>query len=372
MGRPHDDQVAEQQAATQRLLAEVGCDPVWEAPYVGPESGFRNKAKMVVAGTVEAPTLGILDPEGRGVDLRGCGLHDPVLREALPVLAAFVTRAGLTPYDVAQRRGELKHVLATVSPDGELMVRWVLRSTESLLRIRKHLGWLREQLPALRVASVNLQPAPAALLEGAEEVLVSEQSALAMRLDTPLGPLDLRLRPQGFFQTNSVVAAALYATAADWIGALAPRRVVDLYCGVGGFALSAALAGVPEVVGVEVSTEAVAAARQAAAAGGLDPRVRFAVGDAAAYAVEPGAAGVPDLVVVNPPRRGIGPDLAAALEASTVPHLLYSSCHPGSLARDLAAMASLVPARAQLFDMFPQTAHHEVLVLASRGGALPQ
>ncbi len=365
MGRAHETQVAEQQTSTARLLREAGSDPVWVAPFLGPESGFRNKAKMVVAGTVEAPTLGILDPEGRGIDLRGCGLHEPALRAALPALAAFVTRAGLEPYDVASRRGELKHVLTTVSPDGELMVRWVLRSTEPVLRIRKHLRWLHEQLPALRVVSVNLQPLPAALLEGPEEVLLTDRDVLAMRLPTPQGPLDLRLRPQGFFQTNSVVAAELYATAGAWIGDLAPTRVVDLYCGVGGFALAAALAGVPDVLGIEVSAEAVGAAQQSSSA------VRFVVGDATAYAV--GAeASVPDLVVVNPPRRGIGPDLAAALEASAVPHVLYSSCHPGSLARDLAAMPSLVAVRARFFDMFPQTPHHEVLVLASRGAALGQ
>jgi 23S rRNA (uracil747-C5)-methyltransferase len=75
---------------------------------------------------------------------------------------------------------------------------------------------------------------------------------------------------------------------------------------------------------------------------------------------------VADLVVVNPPRRGIGPDLAGALEAAGPAYLLYSSCNPATLGRDLAAMPSLVPVRARVFDMFPQTAHQEVLVLCER------
>ena len=82
------------------------------------------------------------------------------------MIADFVTRARLTPYAVPERRGELKHVLATVSPDGELMVRLVLRSSEAVPRVRKHLPWLVEALPGLRVLSVNLQPAHAAVLEG--------------------------------------------------------------------------------------------------------------------------------------------------------------------------------------------------------------
>jgi len=73
-------------------------------------------------------------------------------------------------------------------------------------------------------------------------------------------------------------------------------------------------------------------------------------------------------VVVNPPRRGIGAPLAAMLEASAVRHVVYSSCNVDSLARDLAAMPSLQPVRARLFDMFPQTDHHEVLVLLERAG----
>ena len=84
--------------------------------------------------------LGIWDPVTGGVDLRDCPLHEPALVAALPTLAAFVTRAGITPYDILERRGELKHLLVTASPDGELMVRFVLRSTEAMGRIRKHLG----------------------------------------------------------------------------------------------------------------------------------------------------------------------------------------------------------------------------------------
>jgi 23S rRNA (uracil747-C5)-methyltransferase len=68
------------------------------------------------------------------------------------------------------------------------------------------------------------------------------------------------------------------------------------------------------------------------------------------------------VVIVNPPRRGIGPALAGWLESSGVPRVLYSSCHVESLARDLAAMPSLRPVRARLLDMFPQTVHGEVLV----------
>ena len=320
--------------------------------------GSATRRRWSWPATSTEPTLGILDPVGGGVDLRDCGLHAPLIQAALPVLADFVTRAALTPYDVRARRGELKHLLVTASPDGELMVRFVLRSTESLARIRKHLPGLLERLPALAAASVNLQPHHKAVLEGAEEIALTERETLPMRVNG----LVLHLRPQSFFQTNTDVAAALYRQGREWVEEAAPRTVWDLYCGVGGFALHVAAPG-REVVGVETSAEAVASATLTATESGLDG-VRFLADDATAYALA--APTVPDLVVVNPPRRGIGPDLAGWLETSGVGHVVYSSCNAVSLARDLAAMPSLRPVRARVLDMFPQTAHYEVIVLLER------
>ena len=141
-----------------------------------------------------------------------------------------------------------------------------------------------------------------------------------------------------------------------------PASVWDLYCGVGGFALHVAEPS-REVVGIETSVEAVASARLSAQEAGLD-RVTFEAGDATAFALA--AERAPDLVVVNPPRRGLGEDLSRWLEGSSARHVVYSSCHAGSLARDLALMPSLRPRQAQVLDMFPQTAHYEVLTLLER------
>lgn len=363
--QPYVAQLAGKQALVEQALASVaGRDQMaWSEPAASRESRFRNKAKLVVSGTVVAPTLGILDPAGAGVDLRSCGLHEQVITAALGPLAGLVTRAGLTPYDVPARRGELKHLLITASPDDELMVRFVLRTEEALPRLRKHMGWLREQLPQLRVVTANLQPEHKAVLEGPREIVLG-QSVLGLpetgeTLPMRLAGMELLLRPQSFFQTNTAVAEQLYEQARAWVEEAQPRSLWDLYCGVGGFALACAAPG-REVLGVEQSEAAVAGARTAATRSGA--AAEFAVGDAAAYVRERPA---PDLVVVNPPRRGIG-ELAVWLEASGVERVLYSSCNVESLVRDLTLMPSLRPVRARLFDMFPQTRHHEVLVLLER------
>jgi 23S rRNA (uracil747-C5)-methyltransferase len=355
--RAYADQLADKQRLVEDLLAtHEGLG--WQPPVASAQLGIRNKAKMVVSGTADDPTLGILNPAGAGVDLRDCPLHTPGIQAALPELAAFVTRAALTPYDVAARRGELKYLLVTESPDHELMVRFVLRSQEPVARIRKHLPALLERLPEIAVVSVNLQPEHKAVLEGEREIVLTDQESLRMAVDG----FTLHLRPQSFFQTNTAMAVELYRLARSWVDEVAPRTVWDLYCGVGGFALSLAGPG-REIVGIEISREAVASAEQTRDELGSSG-VRFEAGDATAYAVRSDPP--PDLVVVNPPRRGIGSELAGWLADSGVRHVLYSSCNAQTLARDLEAMPALRPVRGRLLDMFPNTGHYEVLVLLER------
>ncbi|MBF4571478.1 23S rRNA (uracil(747)-C(5))-methyltransferase RlmC [Herbiconiux sp. VKM Ac-1786] len=383
LDQSYADQLAGKERRSRGLLAAFPAAE-WLPAAASAQEGFRNKAKMVVGGTVEAPTLGILDERRRGVDLSRCPLCSGGILAAMPALTAFVSAARLEPYDVPARRGELKYVLVTESPDGELMVRFVVRDEQVLPRIRRELPALQRALPTAVVVSVNLQPEHKAIVEGEREIVLTDRETLPMRL----GAVTLSLRPQSFFQTNTAIAIELYAQARAWIDEVDPASLWDLYCGVGGFALHAAvpsrrslLAGATDarpaptapstsatdrprdVVGIEVSPEAVVAARETAAALGLD-RVRFEAADATAFALA--ATEPPELVLVNPPRRGIGAELAGWLEGSGVRHVVYSSCNPVTLASDLAAMPSFTVRRARLFDMFPNTAHVEVITLLER------
>ncbi|GGK99269.1 23S rRNA (uracil747-C5)-methyltransferase [Curtobacterium luteum] len=366
MGQPYADQVLDKEIRTRELLhdaVEAAGGPgavEWLPAITSPESAYRNKAKMVVGGSVQHPTVGILDHRQRGVDLRHCGICTPGIQRALPVLARFIADAGLIPYDVAARRGELKFVLVTESPDGELMVRFVLRSEGQLPRLREHLAALRSVLPEAVVVTANLLPEHKAVTEGDREVLLTEQATLPMRM----GDVTMHLRPQSFFQTNTVVAARLYEQATAWIDEVDPASMWDLYCGVGGFALHAARPG-RAVTGIETSREAVRSAGQSAREAGLTD-VRFAADDATEHALRARPDAVPELVVVNPPRRGIGVTLADWLEASSVDHVVYSSCNPVTLAKDLARMPSFRLDRVRVLDMFPQTGHLEAVTVLSR------
>ncbi|WP_421550416.1 23S rRNA (uracil(747)-C(5))-methyltransferase RlmC [Kluyvera intermedia] len=356
--QPISEQLAAKMADLQTLLADFSVAE-WCAPVSGPEQGFRNKAKMVVSGSVEKPLLGMLHRDGTPEDLTDCPLYPETFAPVFAALKPFIARAGLTPYNVARKRGELKYVLLTESQkEGGMMLRFVLRSQSKLEQLRAALPWLQAQLPQLKVITANIQPVHMAIMEGEQEIFFTEQQALAETFNG----VPLWIRPQSFFQTNPTVASSLYATARDWVRALPVNHMWDLFCGVGGFGLHCAT---PEMTltGIEIAPEAIACAKQSAAELGLE-KLHFQALDSTQFATAQGE--VPQLVLVNPPRRGIGKALCDYLSEMAPEFIVYSSCNAQSMAKDFTHLAGYQVARVQLFDMFPHTAHYEVLTLLVR------
>lgn len=332
----------------------------WCLPVSGAESGFRNKAKMVVSGSVERPLLGMLRRDGTPEDLSDCPLYPASFAPVFTKLKPFIARAGLTPYNVARRRGELKYLLITESQlDGGMMLRFVLRSENKLAQLRAALPWLQAQLPQLKVISVNIQPVHMAIMEGEQEIWLTGQQALAECFNG----VPLWIRPQSFFQTNPQVAAALYASARDWVRALPVTHMWDLFCGVGGFGLHCATPDM-KLTGIEIAPEAIACARHSAQALGLADNLSFQALDSTRFALS--QQDIPDLVLVNPPRRGTGAALCDYLSQMAPRWIVYSSCNAQTLAQDIRRLAGYRIVRVQLFDMFPHTAHYEVLTLLER------
>lgn len=358
IAQPVSQQLLAKMADLRQLLADR---PVaeWCAPVTGPASGFRNKAKMVVSGSVEKPLLGLLRQDGSAEDLSACPLYPATFSPVFARLKPFIARAGLTPYNVARRRGELKYLLLTESQlDGGMMLRFVLRSQTKLEQLRAALPWLQQQLPQLRVITANIQPVHMAIMEGEQEIFLTDQQALAEQFNN----VPLWIRPRSFFQTNPTVASALYAAARDWVRQLPVNHMWDLFCGVGGFGLHCATPQM-QLTGIEIAPEAIACARQSAAALGLN-NLHFQALDSTRFATAQGA--VPELVLVNPPRRGIGKALCDYLSAMAPQFIIYSSCNAQSMATDIAHLCDYRITRVQLFDMFPHTAHYEVLTLLTR------
>ena len=366
---PHARQIDNAQAALIDLLTPFGGTPdAWDAPVTSADAHFRAKVKMVVAGSAAAPILTLPRKPGETAttppDLVDCPLYPREVGVLLEHVRGLIRRAQVPPYDVDRRRGEAKGVIVTIAPSGPMMLRLVLRTEAALDRIREHLPALLDAQPAVVSVSANIHPEPVASLEGPTEIPLAGSEVLELES----GPVLLLPRARSFIQTNTAVAGQLYAQVGAWIDDIASThehalRIWDLYCGLGGFAL--ACAGPDrEVTGIEVSAPAIDSARESARRMGVE--ARFEAADATAWAA--GQPSPPDVVIVNPPRRGIGPELAAWIEGSGMRDVVYSSCNPATLAADLAAMPSLRIVRGRLIDMFPHTRHDEVVVRLRRNG----
>lgn len=379
---PYEQQLQLKSEACAALLQDYFVDPtapVWLTPHRSEVAAFRNKAKFVVLGAAGKLLLGLQGPRG-SVDLTTCPIQDPQLNAAGQQLREFMNGLPLSGYDVARRRGDLKFVHVTVAPSGNLLVRFVVQSMAAAEQIASRAAQLRQVLPEAETVTLNILPEHRAVLEGDTEYVLWG-SGLRVRLPQ----VSLQLLPQSFFQTNTAVAAGLYAQARQWADQLRPRSVLDLYCGVGGFALhlaepknqaghadgsesvgltGAASTAVRRVVGVELSEYAVRAAKRSAREQGL--AASFVAADATAYALQ--LQEFPELLIVNPPRRGIGRKLCEWIQGSQIHHIIYSSCNPESLAADLAQLPGYRITQARIFDMFAHTKHVECAVLLQRMG----
>ncbi len=349
-----EDKITHLHTLFQDIEVRTWCDPVTSSPW-----HFRNKAKMVALGAAHQPKLGVISPQGEEISLCDCPLYSQQMQALLKGIESWIQKAGLPPYKIAKKKGELKFVLVTESQaNGEFMVRFVLNSHQAIERIERALPLLLADFPLVSVVSVNIQPVHMARLEGDEEIFLTEKT----HLDEMFNHVPLSIRPKSFFQTNPKVAEQLYRTAQHWIEALNPSEMWDLFCGVGGFALHCASKTLP-VTGIEIEPEAIACAQRSAQKMGLE-NLTFAALDSTGFSLQESQA--PEVVLVNPPRRGLGKTLCEQLNHFSPKSVIYSSCNPDTLIKDLAFFTQYQVDKVQLFDMFPHSSHYEVLVQLTR------
>ncbi len=346
---PYEIQIKEKEARLQSIVNI----PI-EATTTSSEQDFRQKIKIAVSGDLSHPILGLAQREG-SLELYDCPIQSSSLNLELKFLYEFIKKWNLTPYSITERRGELKSLILSHSPlTGEMMLRFVVRSKESLDRIRLGLN----ELKPFKVVSVNIQPIPHAILEGTEEIILSTDQFITHRY----GDIQIFYGPQSFMQTNLAVAQLLYATAKKWVEDFKLTCIADLFCGSGSFALHLA-DPMRQVHGYEISSEAVSLAIKAADQQKLNAHFMAAPAESVFKQL---AVLKPELVVVNPPRRGLANSLQPLMELAP-PHILYSSCSPESLEADLKSLFHQYrPLKTQLFDMFPHTNHFESLTLLAR------
>jgi len=345
----YEDAVQEKYKALQEIL------PQSIAPIKNFQ-GFhtRNKAKFVVSGTIEDPMLGI--PDNR-FEIINCPLHEIEINIIAQKIKKIITETKIAPYNISEQKGELKYLIIFQAPGtNELMLRFVLRSKESIDRLKKNIPQILELSQKIKTISCNIQPEHKAIIDGPDEIyLNSAEDAKAS-----IGEILLFVKPQSFFQTNSKMMQELYKTAKAWVKDLNINQALDLYCGVGGFSFSLAPV-VTHITGVEISKLAIESANKSKSHNNI-LNISFVESN-----VENSLSLLTteiQLVLVNPPRRGLDKNLLQKLNLIKPNYILYSSCNPDTLKENLNQLEKFYSIEKVLpFDMFAYSKHWEVLVL---------
>ena len=325
--------------------------------------GYRNQVKLVARHSAGRLLLGVYRPgTHQVVDVSRCPVHDALVARALDCVRQAVERENVPIYDEHSREGWLRYIAVRSS--------WLRKTTQvvPVVRDRRWPGERRfvERLRRARgIGSVvlNVNDTTGNTIFGESFVAATRHDALIERV----GGLKLKFHPGSFVQANLSAARRAYAKVVELARAGPQDVVVDLYCGVGAISLSLA-ATAKFVLGIESSPSAVRDAVENTRLNGVH-NARFRAGEAAELL--PGlAAELPrvDVVTLNPPRKGADEAVLAAIVALAPRRIVYMSCNPETLARDLERLSAAGYAAATVhpFDFLPQTDHVECLAAADR------
>ncbi|WP_458400697.1 23S rRNA (uracil(1939)-C(5))-methyltransferase RlmD [Mailhella sp.] len=364
-----------------------------ESPEGAAEWHTRNKMEFAFAAGPDGKTrLGLRSRASRSVvEVTDCQLQTPRTMVVLSALRDLCERFDLHAAPAEQTRGRqngkkqkfsqsvrqsdiLRFAVIREPGDGGCLVELItLPSPQESRTIRK----LGEKLIAGAwgvtgfVHSTRAASSPIAY--GEETSFTLGTTSITETLQLQERSVTFRLGHSSFFQVNSRAAELLYNTAArlsselfDSTDAIWGRQCWDIYCGVGGLALTMA-PHFKTVYGLEVVPQAIELAQDNAEAAGTDTTFTFEAGDAATLERSFKRFGAPDLLVTDPPRAGMDERTVQAILKHRPPRLVLVSCNPATLARDLALLETAYTIRAvQPVDLFPQTPHIETVVTLAR------
>ncbi len=348
------------QALNRLAGEELEHIPILAAPTC---LGYRNKAQYPVACKKNKAYAGFFRAgTHQVVENDRCLILPEETDRVKDIVISYVNQYRVSVYDEEAHKGLLRHIYVRRGEvSGQILV-CLVANGRKLPHVPELIAMLKK-LPGFTtlVLSVNTRPGNAVL--GEEFITLYGPGYIE---DTLCG-LQFRLSPRSFYQVNHHQAQRLYEAAIAQAGITGEDLVLDLYCGVGTITLAMAKAA-GKVIGVEVVEQAVEDARDNAKRNGIE-NAEFFCGDAGKAALELQAKGIcPDVVVVDPPRKGLNTDTIEVLHRMNPRRIVYVSCDPATLARDVALLKHrgyALPS-AQAADLFPRCAHVETIVCLSK------
>ena len=356
-----EEELYAKKTRVQDALRRIGGSDVQvEEILAGERLHYRNKSQFPIAAD---GTVGFYKARSHQViPVENCLLQKVDTNNVQLKFDRYIRLYNVSCYDERTRQGLLRHLYVRSNGAGESLV-CIFANGRELPHEAELVALLREASPRIVgvVLGVNTQPTGAIL--GKEyrtlwgtDVLTDELCGLTFRLSVP-----------SFYQVNREMAEVLYAKAVEFAALTGTETVLDLYCGAGTITqVMARHAG--RVIGAEIVPEAIEDAKANAERNGVE-NVEFFCGDASAVAADFAAKGLrPDVICVDPPRKGLAPEVVRAAAQMAPRRIVYVSCDPATLARDVKLFAAegYGAVRAAAVDMFPGTANVESVVALER------
>lgn len=333
-------------------------------PIVGAETinSYRNKAQMPIGRDNDGePLIGYYASHShRIVDCKNCLLQPEIFDSVSETVKEFIKDTDQEIYDEKTRTGVLRHLyIRRGEAFGEIMVCLVINKhklkSEKLLVDR-----IRRNIPQVKTIAVNLNDEDTNVILGPKtRVLWGEDT-----ITDVLCGLKIILSPASFYQVNRKQAEKLYQIAAEYAKLDKDKILLDLYCGTGTIGLTMAKM-CKKLIGAEIVHEAVENAKRNAKINGID-NAEFIEGDARFALEQLINRGIhPDVIILDPPRKGCSEDAINIIVKMSPERIVYVSCDPATLARDLKIFETRGFAAREItpVDLFPRTAHVETVVL---------
>lgn len=335
-------------------------------PVIGMEHPwrYRNKAQVPFGSRDGKVVAGFYAPGSHQIiDMDACLIQHPENDKAVTAVKQLAIELGIPPYDEQKHQGVLRHVVVRIGVNtGEMMIVLVTNG-EHLPHKKALVERLKRQFSNLKSIVQNINSKRTNVILGSASRLLWGSEVI---YDT-IGFVKFAISPHSFFQVNPAQTKVLYDQVRKYAQLTGEETVVDAYCGIGTIALYLAQ-DAKKVYGVEIVPEAIEDARHNAKLNGFD-HVHFEVGAAEEVMPRWLKEGVkPDVIVVDPPRKGCDPALLDAVVGMGPKRLVYVSCNPATLARDAKVLdeKGYKAVEVQPVDMFPQTGHVECCSLFIR------
>lgn len=326
---------------------------------------YRNKAQFPIGSDGEGGIVfGFYVTHSHVIiPCKDCLLQPHEFTKAMEAVGRWQSETGETVYDEETGRGTLRHLYLRKGFASGQVLACIVANRSSLRGEDRLCELLRESVAGLSGVLLNQNSERTNVVLGKENRVLWGKAVLE---DTLCG-LHFTLSPHSFYQVNRDQAERLYGVAAQYASLTGKETVLDLYCGAGTIGLSMA-SKVKKLIGVEIVEDAIQNARANAARNGIQ-NAEFFCGDAAKAAEELHSRGeAPDVVILDPPRKGCTPSLLESVVQMAPSRIVYVSCDPATLARDLKLLSGFgyFPQELTPVDMFPRTSHVETVCLLSK------